>query len=231
MQEFITILKPFTREIEIELFEKARKIDRINAFLDRDTKIENPYREQLIHQVIPLAEHILKVRRDKPPGGAGDDWHSEALMAIVIAYDKYDHLKGFRWTTYSADVVWKRLILWQRKDKLSKRMSWLEKYELADVISRAERDTHSAISEKEMREVIDSALDGRQKEIMILRLRGLTLKEVGEYFNVTRERIRQIELKAKEALKDELCKRGFGNEFNQPCSCGPIGVCSDLAAR
>jgi RNA polymerase primary sigma factor len=63
-----------------------------------------------------------------------------------------------------------------------------------------------------LREHIEAALRNlNQREMLILRMRyGLddgrerTLEEVGQYFNLTRERIRQIELKALKKLYKPL---------------------------
>ena len=66
-----------------------------------------------------------------------------------------------------------------------------------------------AASQEMLREQVDSVLDtlsGREKEVLRLRFglvdgRNRTLEEVGKEFNVTRERIRQIEAKALRKLR------------------------------
>ena len=66
-----------------------------------------------------------------------------------------------------------------------------------------------AASQEMLREQVDSVLDtlsGREKEVLKLRFglidgRNRTLEEVGKEFNVTRERIRQIEAKALRKLR------------------------------
>jgi RNA polymerase primary sigma factor len=59
---------------------------------------------------------------------------------------------------------------------------------------------------KEQLEEAMSALTDREKEVLTMRFglneaQPLTLEQVGKYFNVTRERIRQIEAKALRKLK------------------------------
>ena len=59
---------------------------------------------------------------------------------------------------------------------------------------------------KEQLEEAMSALTEREKEVLKMRFglneaQPLTLEQVGKYFNVTRERIRQIEAKALRKLK------------------------------
>jgi RNA polymerase primary sigma factor len=60
-----------------------------------------------------------------------------------------------------------------------------------------------------------------EREQQILRMRfGLngekpgTLEEVGKYFNLTRERIRQIEIKAQEKLRDSKRRKFLDGYFN-----------------
>jgi RNA polymerase sigma factor (sigma-70 family) len=50
------------------------------------------------------------------------------------------------------------------------------------------------------------ALSTRERTIIYLRSKGMTLKEVGQEFDVTRERIRQIETKAGEIFRSVYIK-------------------------
>jgi RNA polymerase primary sigma factor len=91
-----------------------------------------------------------------------------------------------------------------------------KKYRLADVIEdrRVSSPDETVIDEsfkEQLYEILDSL---KPREIEILRLRfGLddtkphTLEEVGKIFNVTRERIRQIEAKALKKLKEMIEKK------------------------
>lgn len=68
-----------------------------------------------------------------------------------------------------------------------------------DIPSPVDAASYSML-QKQLREVLDT-LSEREKKVLILRFglgdgRGRTLEEVGREFNVTRERIRQIEAKA-----------------------------------
>lgn len=47
-----------------------------------------------------------------------------------------------------------------------------------------------------------SCLTERRKKILMLRDEGFTLEEIGNYFNVTRERIRQIEKASRKKIQD-----------------------------
>ena len=72
-----------------------------------------------------------------------------------------------------------------------------------------------SLSNRMLREKISDALldlTGREREVLIMRF-GLdgncqrTLEEVGKHFAVTRERIRQIEVKALKKLRNPRCSR------------------------
>ena len=73
-----------------------------------------------------------------------------------------------------------------------------------DIPSPVDAAAYSML-QKQLREVLDT-LSGREKKVLILRFglddgRPRTLEEVGREFNVTRERIRQIEAKALRKLR------------------------------
>lgn len=73
-----------------------------------------------------------------------------------------------------------------------------------DITSPVDAATYSML-QKQLREVLDT-LSEREKKVLILRFglddgRPRTLEEVGKEFNVTRERIRQIEAKALRKLR------------------------------
>ena len=72
-----------------------------------------------------------------------------------------------------------------------------------------------------LREEIDEMLGGlspREREVIILRFgletgKPMTLEEVGRRFNVTRERIRQIETAALRKLRNPSKSKRFGTSF------------------
>lgn len=79
-----------------------------------------------------------------------------------------------------------------------------EDSELIDFIPDTENDEYKYVFNKALREALEevfNVLTDREKEVIKLRFgfdggRCMTLEEVGQKFNVTRERIRQIEAKA-----------------------------------
>lgn len=55
-------------------------------------------------------------------------------------------------------------------------------------------------------------LSGREKHIIIERINGTTLKEIGKRYGVTDIRIRQIEGKAMRKLETEFCRKRWIEE-------------------
>jgi RNA polymerase sigma-32 factor len=68
-------------------------------------------------------------------------------------------------------------------------------------------------------------LDSRERFIIETRLMGdrpMTLKELGDHFGFSRERARQLEIRAREKLKDEL--RALAGEVGWPTDGAPVDV-------
>jgi len=86
-----------------------------------------------------------------------------------------------------------------------------------DTVSSPEEDTSKRILEEEIEKVLGTL---PEKEQRILRMRhGLdggvfhTLEEVGKEFGVTRERIRQIEAKAHEKIRESVSSKRLRDFF------------------
>lgn len=98
----------------------------------------------------------------------------------------------------------------QEPISLEKRVGDDEESRLGDfiedeVVAKPDEAASSELLKEHMREVLDT-LSPREKKVLELRYgledgRNRTLEEVGKFFGVTRERIRQIEAKALRKLK------------------------------
>lgn len=74
-----------------------------------------------------------------------------------------------------------------------------------------EETVEGVLLREKIEAIMDKVLDSREKTVIRLRYgfdgeRQRTLEEIGTHFNVTRERIRQIEAKAERKIKRELMK-------------------------
>jgi RNA polymerase sigma factor (sigma-70 family) len=73
-------------------------------------------------------------------------------------------------------------------------------------------DSKNTVTQK----ILDSDfLTNRQKRILELRMKGLTLKSIGQELGVTRERIRQIGEKIKRKLKENLSPEELGQYIRE----------------
>ena len=100
-------------------------------------------------------------------------------------------------------------------------------------LAPAEAASHQLL--KEQVEAVLDSLTGRERRVLQLRLRprgraARTLEEVGKEFNVTRERIRQIEAKALRKLRHPSRSRKLKDYLEYRASPAPAGASRRLPA-
>lgn len=212
------MLENFTRELEMELFTKAREIDgeNIKNAIAGNPTIHNPYRETLIMQVHQAVYYMVKQRRGKTFGAVRDDYIGIGMVAIVEAYRLFDHTKGFRWMTYACDVLWKRFSRWDLQNKLVRKFKG-EIQQLGDVrneLSYEENVDHDPKFSRADLEECCGNLTEQERTVLFRRLYGEKLREIGADLNLSRERIRQVEAKAKEKVSHALRQCWSDYEFH-----------------
>jgi RNA polymerase primary sigma factor len=146
---------------------------------------------------------------------------SEGNFSLMRAVEKFDYTKGFRLATYASWIIAKDFA---RKLPADKRRPDTGGADALDNIQRdlrltegidfgaIERARHSLV------QVIKNELDEREQYV-ILHHYGLTgspiikktktLQEIGDELNLTRERVRQLELTALQKLKQSLSIEEF----------------------
>lgn len=215
------VLKNFTKEMEFELFEKARIIDgeNIKNAIAGNPTVHNPYRETLILQVFQSVYYMIKQVRPRSYNSNRDEYIGEGMLAIVESYTTFDHTRGFRWNTYACNVLWKRFIRWDSKNKLVKKFDGEVVALTSGVKFSPQLVHHDTIDldpkiDKDSLEDCCECLSEREKEVFLRRVYGDTLQVIADSQGVTKERIRQIELKAKEKVTRVLRERWPSYEFN-----------------
>ena len=216
------MLENFTRELEVKMFLAAKEIDghNIKAAIAGNRTERNVIREQLIMQVHQAVYYMVKMRRKKSFGVVRDDYISEGMLGITEAYLTFDVSRDIRWMTYACDVIWKRFWRWDKQNKLIRKFDGGVQ-ELAETSYVQDKlityDDHSRLDPQFDAESLITccqSLTENEKEVFLRRVYGEKLRDIGDDKGLSRERIRQIEKKAKEKVSDVLRERWSDYEFH-----------------
>ncbi|SNX54076.1 RNA polymerase sigma factor RpoD/SigA [Thermoanaerobacterium sp. RBIITD] len=247
--------KVLTRKEEVELFKRLRNGDSTA----KDILVEHNMR-----LVWKMASKLSK------PGFEIDDLVQEGLIGLIIAIDKYDYTRGYKFSTYSVWYIRQRIQRYMKntsksvrlpihiQEKINKVLSTmydleqkngekptvkeiagemkldenivgkylklaesvisLNQYmddekcdtELIDFLVDEEVDIENETINEQLKQEIDKVLDILpERERLVLELRfgigtdPMTLEQIGNMLGLTRERIRQIEIKALKKLRHE----------------------------
>lgn len=204
------------REIEQSLISRAQAGD-------------HAAKQSLVNQFLAYALQIAKRWVRRMPGHDLEDLMQIAQCGILQAIDKYDPSFGTRLITIvtpsimwalnrslpdstlirvpyrsdsegGAEYIKRRWAL--RPCSLSLPVGESGDGTLYDLVGRPGHEIDDADSENRLESIRRclNRLDERRRNVILMRMDGLTLEEVAEKFDVTRERIRQIETNAMDRL-------------------------------
>ena len=211
-KEKIAILK--SREenaTEEELAEIKEEIKNLQKDLDAGDEAKKRLAEANLRLVVSIAKRYV---------GRGMlflDLIQEGNLGLIKAVEKFDYRKGYKFSTYAT---------WWIRQAITRAIADQARtiripVHMVETINKLIRVSRQLLQEdnvpvpadaaaftllKEQLEEVLGTLTEREQKVLTLRFgledgRARTLEEVGKEFNVTRERIRQIEAKALRKLR------------------------------
>ena len=184
----------------------ARLMDQIEKLADEAVGIKNRIVRANLRLVVSIA------KRRVSPGDGFFDLVSDGNMSLIRAVETFDYARGNKFSTYASWAIMKnyaRTIPDEHKRRDRFRAADTEMLQAAADRRADEYQQRLAASDRlaQVGKFLDR-LDPREQTIIIRRY-GLdherepqTLKEVGSALGVTKERVRQIEAKALEKLRE-----------------------------
>lgn len=123
-------------------------------------------------------------------------------VSLLHASDGFDPWRGYRFSTYACNAITRSFF---NRNHVSHTIS-IEDVE--EDIGAESVDEGAELWRERVALLLESGdLSSKEKEVLKYRFyEKLTLKEVGEMWGVTKERVRQIQVKALSRLKEELSK-------------------------
>ncbi|MCP4262506.1 MAG: sigma-70 family RNA polymerase sigma factor [Planctomycetes bacterium] len=239
LPEYLQTLKSvpvLNREHEVELFRRYNylkflacrsrtgikqnrapglKINQIEKYLAQAEEIKKRIIEANLRLVVSIA-------RKHMTGGANLlDLVGEGNISLMQAVEKFDYTRGFRFATFASWTIAKDFAR-----KIPEQSTRLDKATTASIVSmhrglKSEDSADFAAIERarqSLTQVIEDNLTEREQHVILNRF-GLigspikketkTLKQIGEEFGLSKERVRQIELTALQKLRQSLSSEEF----------------------
>lgn len=171
-------------------------------------------RSEFINRNIPLGISVARLEERKGRTRLNfDELMSECHFGLLRAADGFDASRGFKFSTYGVNSLRRNLQRALAKDsKIAQRYS--DESEVIIALAEDRRsDANGNLDSAGIMEMLHSALSELEpRERYVLEHRygisnggiGQTLDEIGEHFGVTKERVRQIQVRAERKLKEML---------------------------
>lgn len=210
-----------TREEEISLGRRIRagcrevvahrgheRVTRYEFSLDAKSAFD-----ELVEHNQRLVARIALGYRSRRHGCSVADMISAGQEGLLAAAIKFDPARGYRFATYATYWIRQRIRRLLHSEGLIKVPEHLAgKYKPVTIMhfnDRLDRPRgHMALDDTERQDeydyvvgILHSTFSRRAADIVIARIYGSTLQQIGERFHITKERVRQIETETMEKLR------------------------------
>jgi RNA polymerase sigma factor (sigma-70 family) len=184
---------------------KTRDLDDIEQLVEKAVEVKNFLIRSNLRLVVSIAKRHMK------PTANFFEMVSDGNMSLIRAIEKFDYTKGNKFSTYASWAIMKnyaRSIPAEHKILDRFRTGSDEVFQFSED-GRGSQFEEEAVNSRQHQMIMSilEHLDDRERAIIMHRYgleRGTepeTLEQVGSRFNVTKERIRQIESRAMQKIR------------------------------
>ena len=191
----------------------ARMVSRLESLLSDITEIKNLLIRSNLRLVVSIAKRYFKAN-------AGFfELVSDGNISLIRAVEKFDYARGYKFSTYASWAILKNFAR-----SVPAEHQRLDRFRTGndEVFAQSSEpkgsffiDEHMNITQRAVIREMMQELDGREQKVIACRF-GLsegeepeTLEQVGSRLGVTKERVRQIEVRTLEKLRRIAERRAF----------------------
>jgi RNA polymerase sigma factor (sigma-70 family) len=155
---------------------------------------------------------MTHAKKHAPHAGNIFELLSDGNMSLIRAVEKFDFGRGFKFSTYASWAIIKNFAR-SIPDEKHRRERFVTGHEdLFEVSPDNRSDEHEMLATQErathsVNRLLEY-LEPRERDIIRMRAglddnaKGMTLEEIGKQFNITKERVRQLNARAMKKLRD-----------------------------
>lgn len=194
---------------------RASRLDRIESLRQEAEKVK----KYIIESNMPL---VVSISGKHLGSGIGmNELVSEGSVALMAAVEKFDYTRGYRFSTYASWAIAKDFARMIPSE--SRRPDRAGGIDFTNLPSDIRMDSLPDVStveqaQRDLRSIIENNLDRREQYVIlnhfaldpgVIKKKSKTLKQIGVDLNLSKERIRQIELQALQKLRQSLSPEQF----------------------
>jgi len=151
------------------------------------------------------------VMKNAPPYIDRDDLAQAATFALFRAAKRFDPTRGWKFSTYATrscirEAAQELERQTRRQTRKVAEVQWCQTDYGCQIDPAAPAAAEDTLEIAEAWAALDG-LDPRERMVVVHRNDGVTCRQLGELLSLTRERVRQIELKAMVKLRTRLASR------------------------